>query len=270
MSRDGDLQQGDNYRGYKILRVFCDDGTRKLELLCSCGVSYKRTHSNMRTRGSKGCDSCVSDYIIKKRGDQGYSNHPLYKTYRNMISRCYNPKTPQYQDYGGRGITVCERWLESFENFLEDVGDKESGLSLDRINNEEGYSPENTRWATQKEQTNNFRGNTLVVYKDITYTISQFAELLGIRPNTISCRLLRGWSVDEIVKGERTKEFKIPYNFSKEVFLNILHKCYNLGRTTRSIALEYNISESNLSRILRRDNVIKFWEENKDESVGTS
>lgn len=81
---------------------------------------------------------------------------PIYRTWKGMLQRCYNPKSGSFKYYGGRGITVCERW-EIFENFLEDMGARPADRSLDRINNDGNYEPGNCRWATQKEQVSNQR-----------------------------------------------------------------------------------------------------------------
>jgi len=101
---------------------------------------------------------------VKKIGNRtthGLRQHPLYKTWCNMKQRCNNPNQPKYKNWGGRGIKVCDRWLNSFENFIQDMGERPQGTSIDRINVNGNYEPNNCRWATIKEQNNNKRKNTI-------------------------------------------------------------------------------------------------------------
>lgn len=123
-----------------------------------------------------------------------------------MIARCCNPKSQVYENYGGRGITVCERWLESFENFFADMGVCPTGLSIDRIDNDGPYSPENCRWATDKEQGRNKRTCRFLEMNGERLPLSEWAERLGIPENTIRNRLRRGWS------DERTLTEPIHWN----------------------------------------------------------
>jgi hypothetical protein len=99
------------------------------------------------------------------------SKHPLYATWHSMKYRCYNKKSPHYKNYGGRGIDICDKWLNDFWAFAEDMGERPEGKSIDRINNDGGYSPENCRWATQSEQMNNQRKSLECEYTGFTFQL---------------------------------------------------------------------------------------------------
>jgi hypothetical protein len=118
-----------------------------------------------------------------------------------MHGRCRNPNNSAYKDYGGRGIAVCERW-EIFENFVADMGIPPKAHTLERIDNEGPYSPENCRWATRKEQQNNRRSNRVLRIGGMTKTIRQWSEHAGLPYNTIRERLERGWSAEDAVRPE--------------------------------------------------------------------
>lgn len=111
--------------------------------------------------------------------------------YKNMISRCYNPKNASYKHYGERGITVCKQWLESREKFVAwaiEAGHAEN-LSLDRINNNKGYSPSNCKWSTVTEQLRNQRRNRIIKFEGVSKTISEWAEDIGVNPDTLHRRI---------------------------------------------------------------------------------
>lgn len=116
-----------------------------------------------------------------------------------MRARCENPEARRYCDYGGRGITVCERWAD-FENFLADMGRKPSlGHSIDRIDNDGPYSPENCRWATKTEQMRNRNSNRYLTHGGETLLMIEWAERLGCPSSVIHKRITRGWSVEKAV-----------------------------------------------------------------------
>jgi hypothetical protein len=118
--------------------------------------------------------------------------------WRTIKVRCYNPKNASYPNYGGRGIFMCERWRESFENFYADVGPKPSAeYTLDRIDNSGPYAPENCRWITRQQQSLNTRRNHLLTFDGETKPISEWSKSLGFPQAVIGKRLKRGWSVKE-------------------------------------------------------------------------
>lgn len=116
--------------------------------------------------------------------------HPLYSTWYNMISRCYNPNVASYKYYGGRGITVCDQWRKDFQRFLNDMGARPEGMTLERVNVELGYTPDNCRWATLTEQARNKRNTDRSTYKfmGLRLTIHQWSELLEVPQSTLRAR----------------------------------------------------------------------------------
>lgn len=129
----------------------------------------------------------------RKREKHGMTHKPIYRLWVSMISRCKYPSSPNYPRYGGRGITVCHRW-QSFANFYADMGDKPEGMSLDRIDNDGPYSPENCEWRTLKDQHANRHNNRLITLNGQTKTCAQWARELGLSSRTIAGRLRRGAS----------------------------------------------------------------------------
>lgn len=129
----------------------------------------------------------------------GFVGTKLYRIWMGMIARCRISSATSYEKYGGRGITVCERWLK-FQNFLEDMGvPPTEGHSIDRINNDLGYFPENCRWANIDLQANNRRNNVLITFHGETLTAAQWARKLGIPRTTIIRRLRSGKTAAQIL-----------------------------------------------------------------------
>jgi hypothetical protein len=129
----------------------------------------------------------------------GKSNTPEYKVWVAMLHRCENKDVPMYKHYGGRGIKVCDRWHD-FLSFYEDMGERPKGLTLDRIDNDGDYTPENCRWATQQQQCTNKRNNRRIKYKGETKTMSQWADHLGVSRSAFQSRVYAGWPVEKIFK----------------------------------------------------------------------
>ena len=121
-----------------------------------------------------------------------------YRSWQMMKNRCQNSTAENWKWYGARGITICKRW-EKFENFLSDMGEKPKGKSLDRINNAIGYSPENCKWSSIKEQCRNRRSNRLIDLGGEIVCITEAAERLGIKKSTLSFRLNHGWSIQDAI-----------------------------------------------------------------------
>ena len=185
------------------LLVVCEDrirDRRSWKCLCDCGTEKVITDSDLKTGRVNSCGCLQKELLAARCTKHGHSKNRqrtlTLSTYKGMITRCSNPNVPAYPDYGGRGITICDRWRESFENFLEDMGERTQGMTLDRIDNDGNYCPKNCRWVTRKEQNRNKRNSVYVTYKGETKNLSEWAEYLGIAYKTLHDRLYRyKWDV---------------------------------------------------------------------------
>lgn len=162
---------------------------------CDCGTE-KAVFSNSLRRGVSQSCGCLAREL---RTTHGQTDTPAFRRWHSMISRCTYKSHNAYPGYGGRGITVCERW-QKFENFYADMGDAPTPQhSLDRIDNDGPYSPENCRWATREEQSNNTRANHYITLDEERLTVMQAARRSGIKFHTLERRLRLGWDVRRAV-----------------------------------------------------------------------
>ena len=167
---------------------------RLWECRCSCGLVKTVRQEHLNSGASTKCRTCATKQESPK------SSLKEYATWQNMRQRCYGSASSRDKtNYHDRGIKVCDRW-DSFENFLEDMGRSPEGrYSIDRIDVNGDYSPDNCRWADDKTQANNTRRTNYITYNNETMTISQWSERTGIGYKTFRGRLDKGWSIDDII-----------------------------------------------------------------------
>jgi len=144
----------------------------------------------------------------------GDSGKPEHRAWKSMRGRCLNPRDKVFKHYGGRGITVCERWLNSYENFIADMGLKPSKKhSLHRIDNDGNYEPSNCKWATSLEQCENKRGLVILEITGLRMSVKRWAETFDLKPIIVHKRLKRGWSPYDAVTiplgGKGDGKFKV-------------------------------------------------------------
>ncbi len=189
---------GNQYRAFTVLRPLNKLKNRSIVWECKC-LRCGNLFENYEFRRNRehGC-GCLFKKMNKIRNlKHGFSRSRSYVSYKSMIDRCFNQKISGFKDYGGRGITVCKRWLgvNGLSNFIYDMGERPSRMSIDRINNNGNYEPSNCRWATAKEQQMNRRNSKMITYKGETHSISDWAEKIGMNRNTL-CRRLREWTIE--------------------------------------------------------------------------
>lgn len=161
--------------------------------VCDCGVRKPVAALHLKSGKSANCGCLKSIRLMARAMTHGHSGTRTHRIWLNMRQRCRNPNLPDFKHYGGRGITVCERW-EVFENFLADMGECPPAMSIDRIDVNGNYEPKNCKWATQKEQVNNQRKSVRLTLHGRTQTLAQWADEMGLDASCIRWRLEQGWS----------------------------------------------------------------------------
>lgn len=165
--------------------------------VCDCGCE-KVAHSSNLLRGLTASCGCLHrERASSAARTHGMTGTPEFISWMQMRARCINPRLRSYPRYGGRGITVCARWLDSFESFLADMGPRPTARhSLDRIDVDGPYSPENCRWATRVEQARNTSTNRVITIDGIAAPLSEHCERRGIGYKRAHRRLVLGWSIE--------------------------------------------------------------------------
>ncbi len=171
--------------------------------LCECECGNKKVidgHELRRGRVSCGCyhDKLASQRAVERNFKHGHRKERIYRIWTGIKTRCNNPNDVTYKRYGGRGIKVCDEWLNNFQAFYDwaMANGYSDDLTIDRINTNGNYEPSNCRWSTQKEQQNNKRNNRLITYNGQTKTIMQWSQEIGIKHATLLRRIDKGWSVE--------------------------------------------------------------------------
>lgn len=170
---------------------------------CSCGNDVHVLTENLKTGNTQSCGCRQRDIMHEIRTSHGDSvggkRAKEYMIWLTAKQRTCNPNNPRYPHYGARGITMCERWKNSYEAFLEDMGRCPDRHQLERINNDGNYEPSNCKWATKVQQMNNMRTNFRVTHDGRTQTVAQWAREFGMSDNVLRGRLHLGWSFTEAV-----------------------------------------------------------------------
>ena len=166
---------------------------------CDCGASTVVHGVNLRGKDTHSCGCYKTDFRRAAWTTHGGTHTPEYRTWLAIIHRTTNPKNIRFSRYGGRGIAMCERWRSDFQNFLDDMGPKPSPRhSIERRDNDRGYTPENCYWATPKEQANNRKSTVWLEYHGERRPMAEWAEILGINYETFHNRItVAKWSVEK-------------------------------------------------------------------------
>lgn len=194
---------GKRFGRWSVLKFHDKKGKHlRWQCVCDCGNMGFVMSTNLLSGISNSCGCLNRETTAKRNYKHALSSHHLFKVWRSMNNRCYNPKDIGYHNYGGRGIKVCKKW-HTFQPFYDDmIEGYESGLTIERINVNKGYSPSNCKWATIEEQSTNRRNNRRLTIDGETKTVTEWAKEIGVDHSVIRNRLKYGWSHKDAVFGK--------------------------------------------------------------------
>lgn len=176
-----------------------ENGTAMWFCRCDCGKERTVIGRDLRNGKSRSCGCLSSDIASTRLKKYTFRDKRLYWIWCAMRKRCSNPNHQFYYVYGGRGITVCQEWAQDFGAFQQwaFANGYRADLTIDRIDNDMGYSPENCRWSSVEEQANNHRNNVKITFWGKTLSISRWARIVGINEQTLRSRVAAGWTAEQ-------------------------------------------------------------------------
>ena len=192
---------GKRFGNLTVVDIRSGCGSKNLLCRCDCGKEFWCQSNSLKAGVTTSCGCFGRERHRQSVTTHGLSSSHTFKCWDCMRGRCERPSASAYLDYGGRGITVCERW-KTFANFLADMGESPTGKhTIDRIDNDGNYEPGNCRWATRLEQQNNRRCNRRITIGSVTMTLTQWSREPGVTANyrTIAGRLNAGWPTHDAV-----------------------------------------------------------------------
>lgn len=168
---------------------------------CDCGNTVVVIGDNLKRNKTHSCGCYQKEFLSCRMKTHGESEYRLYGIWEQMRNRCYRKSVLHYSDYGGRGIIVCDEWKNSYESFRDWalVNGYQDNLSIDRINNDGNYEPDNCRWVSAAQQANNRRSNRLITYNGETHNVSEWAKILNKNPKSLYSRIYAGWDLEKVL-----------------------------------------------------------------------
>ena len=176
------------------------NGETSVFCTCDCGTEKYVNRYNL-THSISTCCGCIRrENMAKRNKSHGLSRTTEYSSWLSMKQRCNSSSNKSYHNYGGRGIKVCDEWNNSFESFISDMGNKPTVKhTIERVDNNKGYSPDNCIWDTRYSQARNNRGNRMITYNGKTMCMTDWEKSLNMKAGTFKTRIYKGWSIERAI-----------------------------------------------------------------------